>query len=43
MTLATAAVVSMLAAAPALEADIRAVAALPGEPHVVAAAGVLKD
>jgi unsaturated rhamnogalacturonyl hydrolase len=43
MTLATAAVVSMLAAAPALEADIRAVAALPGEPRIVAAAGVLKD
>ncbi len=43
MTLASLAVVSMLAAAPALESEIRAVAALPGEPHMVAAAGVLKD
>jgi hypothetical protein len=32
-----------LLAAPPLEADIRAVAALPGEPHLVGAAGVLKD
>ena len=42
MTLALA-LCSLLAAAPALEAEIRAVAALPGEPHIVGAAGVLKD
>ena len=35
MTLASLAFTAMLAAAPALESDIRAVAALPGEPHIV--------
>ena len=43
MTLASIVLSSILSAAPALEAEIRAVAALPGEPHIVAAAGVLKD
>jgi len=42
MTLATTLLLSMLAATP-LEADLRAVAALAGEPHLVGAAGVLKD
>ena len=43
MCTATVIVWSALAAAPAFEADIRAVAALPGEPHAVGAAGVLSD
>jgi unsaturated rhamnogalacturonyl hydrolase len=43
MTMAPLALCALLAAAPTLEADIREVAALPGEPHMVAAAGVLKD
>jgi unsaturated rhamnogalacturonyl hydrolase len=34
---------SMLAAAPPLEADVRAVAALAGEPRIVSAAGVTRD
>src|SRR5258708_5757197 len=36
-------VAAMLAAAPPLEADIRAVAALAGEPRIVSAAGVTRD
>ena len=43
MTAASLMLVSMLAAAPPMEADIRAVAALAGEPHIVSAAAVTRD
>ena len=41
--IAAVAVLSMLAAAGPSDAEIRAVAALPGEPRIVSAAGVLKN
>src|SRR5215212_1407601 len=42
VTAASLVALSLLAAAP-LESEIRAVAALPGEPAIVSAAGVRKD
>src|SRR5712691_4026723 len=36
-------IAAMLAAAPPFEADIRAVAALAGEPRIVSAAGITRD
>src|SRR5262249_53565914 len=43
MTLASIALSSLLASAPAFEADLRAVGTLPGDPAIVAAAGVTRD
>jgi unsaturated rhamnogalacturonyl hydrolase len=36
-------VIALLGAAPSIDADLRAIAALPGEPSIIAAAGLTKD